>query len=355
MIGLILATKYKVLRMIGSGGMGKVYSCLRIEIGDEVAIKVLSKNPESSELLNEARAAGVSNHPNICKVFDYFEENGQCFLVMEKLEGLDLSKIIEISNHLSERFTFRFIFGVIREIALALQHSHISVLHRDIKPANIFLTTQGEIKILDFGIAKFLKFKSDQETHPCTEAYSSPDLWIDGKYDSSKYEASHDIYSLGLIFYEMFNLKQASRNLKILSLSTEDYQAPEAIESFFCLWVSPRKSERFKNAEELISAIDLIYPEDFNVKQDVQQVVFKAIGHLNRNLTLKESIPVNIHKSTKIQSRDSWLVVATFTAIILTSLAMEYYFNYRVPINPHDKILSLLVKKDQSRGLASPE
>jgi serine/threonine protein kinase len=357
MIGTILFDKYKVISLLGSGGMGQIYACQRLNIGDEVAIKVLTGQVDKRELLNEARAACMSNHPNICKVFDYFEENNQGFLVMEKLNGMDLQSMIRYKLQNSERFSFRFIFGVIRETAMALRHAHQSVLHRDIKPANIFLTTLGEIKILDFGIAQLVKDKSKNTSHSCTEAYSSPELWVNDKYDTTHYDASNDLYSLGLIFYELFHLKAAFRrrpDQRLLALSSESHKAPIGFEELFRKWVHPKKTERFKNAQELITEINSIYPDDFDIKLEVQQEIEKIKHDVERTKTL-QNISVPLHHGSTIKRDNMWPLVASFALVIFGFLAIDYFVNTGRTAKLHEETVQAVKKNKLQRGLASPK
>lgn len=335
-----------------------MFSCQRLEIGDEVAIKVLVQHVDGKALLNEARAAGMSNHPNICKVYDYFEENGTSYLVMEKLDGLDLQTLIEHKSAQADRFSFRLMFAIVRETALALQHAHRGVLHRDIKPANLFLTSLGEIKVLDFGIAKFVNLTINSDAHPCTEAYSSPELWVDGKYDTTNYDASNDIYSLGIIFYELFHLKQAFKGKPgqwKLNLSNDFNKAPAGFEELFAKWIAPKKSERFRNADELIAALDAIYPEDFNVKVEVQQEVMKIRSFVNRNSTLIEAPPTPIHRATTARTDNPWPVVGCFVFLIMAILSLEYISNAGKTENIHEETLARIRKQTQQRSIASPQ
>ncbi len=359
MIGKILAGKYKVLSLLGSGGMGQVYCCQRIELGGEVAIKILTNQISDKELLHEARAAGISNHPNICKVFDYFEEDGKSFLVMEKLEGLDLEAIIQFKRGKSEPFSFRLMFTIIREAAQALEHAHKSVLHRDIKPANIFLTFDGEIKVLDFGIAHFMHKNQEASLNACTDAYSSPELWVHGKYDSSLYDSTNDIYSLGLIFYELFHLKQAFNDkptTQPLKLSNELTEVPPGFEELFAKWVHPVKSDRFKSAKDLLQSLSTLYPDDFNMKHEVIQELEKIKFGKHRNQTSKQThFEQSSYRSKVITKDNMWPLIASFIMVLSALLGADFYFNADKTHKLHEENVEIIKKKTLSRGIASPK
>ncbi|MCK4932821.1 MAG: protein kinase [Candidatus Aminicenantes bacterium] len=200
MIGKTIS-HYKILEKIGEGGMGIVYKAEDTKLRREVALKFLPKeftaDPEAKErFVQEAQAAAALDHPNICTVYEIDEIDGRTFIVMAYIEGQNLKdrfkpSLLELEEALA----------IAIQVADGLQEAHEKgIIHRDIKPANIMLTTKGQAKIMDFGLAK-LSWGVDltkTATIMGTAAYMSPEQVKGGKVDHRT-----DIWSLGAMLYEM--------------------------------------------------------------------------------------------------------------------------------------------------------
>ena len=201
---LTKAGRYQIVSELGRGSMGVVYHGFDPVIGRTVAIKtMLTEGLTSQEFREfksrfqrEAQAAGVLSHPNIVNVFDYGEDNGILYLIMEYLEGKSLEKLIEEQGMLP----IETIIPMFDQVCGALDHAHQhDIVHRDIKPANIMILDNGLVKVTDFGIAKMMSMGMTQAGQVLgTPNYMSPEQ-VKGR----QVDGRSDIFSLGIILYDL--------------------------------------------------------------------------------------------------------------------------------------------------------
>ena len=220
---------YRVVQMLGGGGMGLVYKAEDLKLGRPVALKLLPSELATDarafvRLQREARAASALDHPNICSIYELGEHEGKPFIVMQLLEGETLREWIERAGQLGPAGRLEQILSLAIQVTDGLEAAHQkSIIHRDVKPANIFVTRSGQAKILDFGVAKFLESetpdkKSSGEHHlPGGEASlpANPHLTQTGlslgtpsylspeQIRHEKVDARTDLFSFGLVLYEM--------------------------------------------------------------------------------------------------------------------------------------------------------
>jgi RNA polymerase subunit RPABC4/transcription elongation factor Spt4 len=204
--GTVLAGRYRVVGLVGKGGMGEVYKAEDLELEQAVALKFLPENLSNNEHLLKRFRAEVRNarrvsHRNVCRVFDIGETEGLHYITMEYIDGDDLSVLLRRIGRLPSDKAVE----ISRQICMGLAAIHKSgILHRDLKPANIIIDSNGEARITDFGIAAIETEGGGDEAGVGTPAYMSPE-----QADGREATQLSDIYSLGLVLYEIFTGKPA--------------------------------------------------------------------------------------------------------------------------------------------------
>lgn len=203
--GQILAERYRIVALAGRGGMGEVFRAEDLTLGQIVAMKFLpEKLSQDAAALSrfhaEVRNARQVSHPNVCRVFDIGETDGALFLTMEFVDGEDLASVVRRIGRLSpDKAT-----EIARQICAGLAAAHErGVIHRDLKPANVMLDGAGKIRITDFGLAGLAANMQGEDARAGTPAYMAPEQ-LAGKEVTTK----SDIYSLGLILYEILTGKR---------------------------------------------------------------------------------------------------------------------------------------------------
>ena len=198
--GMIIAERYEIVSKIGTGGMADVYKAMDHKLNRFVAVKVLK--PEFREdatfvkkFRSEAQAAAGLTHPNIVNVFDVGDDEGVYYIVMELIEGITLKEYISKKGKLSVKEATSIAIQV--SMGLEAAHNH-GIVHRDVKPQNIIISTDGKVKVTDFGIARAASSNTISSNVMGSVHYSSPEQ-VRGGYSDEK----SDIYSLGITLYEM--------------------------------------------------------------------------------------------------------------------------------------------------------
>jgi serine/threonine protein kinase len=271
---------YRILGKLGGGGMGVVYEGEDLKLGRHVALKFIPENlahdPKSLErFTREARAASQLNHPNICTIHGIEDNNGHPFIVMEKLEGESLKQ--HISGH---AMRVEEVLDVGVQVADALVASHAKgIVHRDIKPANIFLTPSGQVKVLDFGLAKLVHNPGEDDAGndnsltavgviPGTAVYMSPE-----QARSETIDARSDLFSFGTVLYEMATGKKPfSGNNSLVTLDAVLHskpipprdlnpKVPIELEGIIGKAMEKDRSHRYQSAAEMRSDLSLLKRE----------------------------------------------------------------------------------------------
>ncbi len=266
-IGKKLDGRYEISELIGMGGMADVYKAIDIIDDKVVAVKILKNEfAENEEFLrrfrNESKAIAVLSHPNIVKVLDVGFTDKIQFIVMEYIDGITLKEYIEQEGVLRWKDCVHFTIQILR----ALQHAHDrGIVHRDIKPQNIMLFTDGTIKVMDFGIAKFAREEGKSITDKAIGSvhYISPEQARGDLTDDKS-----DIYSVGVMMYEMLTGKKPFDGDNAVAIALMHMQnepempgninpnIPVGLQEIFLHAMEKDSSKRYQSAAEMIKDID---------------------------------------------------------------------------------------------------
>ncbi len=204
--GTVLANRYRIIGLLGQGGMGEVYRANDLKLGQPVALKfLLATGGKNQQLLDrfraEVRIARQVSHPNVCRVYDIGEAGGSTFLSMEYVDGEDLRSLLRRIGRLPPDKAV----DIARKLCAGLAASHgKGVLHCDLKPANIMIDGRGQVLITDFGLAALAGQLDGAQLRGGTPAYMAPE-----QVTGNEISVRSDIYSLGLVLHEMFTGKRA--------------------------------------------------------------------------------------------------------------------------------------------------
>lgn len=199
-VGMYLADRYEIVGKIGAGGMSDVYKAKDHVLSRFVAIKVLKQEFSDdrnfvTKFRTEAQSAAGLEHPNIVNIYDVGSEEGLHYIVMEHVEGITLKTYIEKKGQL----TFKEAISIAIQVARGIEAAHNKhLIHRDIKPQNIIISTEGKVKVTDFGIARAASSNTISSDVMGSVHYASPEQARNGFVDGRS-----DIYSLGIVMYEM--------------------------------------------------------------------------------------------------------------------------------------------------------
>src|SRR5262245_29943230 len=268
MVGSTLGS-YRIVAQLGQGGMGAVYKAEDTRLGRTVAIKILLEETPNAggageeRFWREARAISSLNHPNICTIHDVGSADGRRYLVLELLDGRTLAEWIHAGIDRDHQIAWAI------QIASALQEAHRhGIVHRDLKPSNIFVTHAGQIKVLDFGLAKVLSPASSDDTTvaPLTQAgttvgtinYMSPE-----QTRSEELDARSDIFSFGAVLYEMASGRKAfpgpmgDAMHAIIALDPKPL-SDAGLQAVVARALKKRREDRWQTAGEMHGALEML-------------------------------------------------------------------------------------------------
>src|SRR5262245_51871080 len=210
--GAIFAGRYRIVGLLGRGGMGEVFRAGDLRLGQPVALKLLPADFQTdpvrlAQFHNEVRVARQVSHPNVCRVHDIGEADGLPYLSMEYVDGEDLATSLRRIGHFPEAKALE----ITRQLCTGIYAAHQrGVIHRDLKPANVMLDGAGNVRIMDFGLAAI---GAVEDVRVGTPAYMAPE-----QLTGREVTARSDLFSLGLVLYELFTGKRAFNATTIADL-----------------------------------------------------------------------------------------------------------------------------------------
>jgi serine/threonine-protein kinase len=222
--GVILADRYRIVGLVGRGGMGEVYRADDMKLGQPVALKFLpaalqADDDRRDRFYNEVRMARQVTHPAVCRVHDVGEVDGHLFLSMEYVDGEDLGSLLRRIGRLPQDKAIE----LSRQLCAGLGAAHDKgVLHRDLKPGNVMVDGRGRVRITDFGLSGLVDGIGADDVRSGTPAYMSPE-----QLAGREVTVRSDVYALGLVLYELFTGKRAFDGRSIQELSRQREELPE--------------------------------------------------------------------------------------------------------------------------------
>jgi tRNA A-37 threonylcarbamoyl transferase component Bud32 len=333
--GTVLASRYRIIGLVGKGGMGEVYKAEDIKLSQMVALKFLpdSYREDSAALERfhaEVRNARQVSHVNVCRVFDIGEVDGRHFLSMEFVDGDDLSELLTRVG----RFTSERAVEISRQICVGMEAIHkAGILHRDLKPANIIIDKKGVARITDFGIAGIEADMTGDNIRAGTPAYMSPEQ-ITGKEVTTR----SDIYALGLVIYEIFTGKQAFIADNVMELIKKHQTATPS---------SP--SSHVKGIDPLVESViaQCLEKDPKNRPQTALQVAMALPGGNPLQIALdagQTPSPEMVAASAKIGALKPIVALSMLAIVIagigfLMATSKKTYLHRIVPLDKSEEIL----------------
>lgn len=338
-----IISHYKILKLLGAGGMGEVYLAQDTTLNRRVALKFLPADAVNSNsrkrFQREAQAAAALEHPHICAIYEIADGGGQTFIAMQYVEGETLSDKLKREN-----LSATAAVEIAAQIADALTEAHSrGVVHRDIKPANVMLTRRGDVKVLDFGLAKIVSSNKNIDTSLSnaglvmgTAAYMSPEqargLPVDGRTD---------VWSLGVVLYEMLSGKlpfagDTTSDIIAAILRSEppltDFAAdvPVELQTIVSKSLSKNLADRYASVAEMLADLRRVRKQ---IDSGFEKTTVRNLHNSNAEReketdeilanTNRENLPIQTSAS-KIPPR--WLAPAlAFAAIILGIAGYQFY------------------------------
>ena len=365
---------YKIVSHLGEGGMGVVYKAVDNVLGREVALKMLHtsmiRQPQVLERFKkEAQVLARLLHPNIAVIYNFIEQDGQYFMVMEYVEGKNLDVLAKTQQALPHTV----VVAIFMQALEGLQHAHKKgIFHRDIKPSNLILTPEGTVKLMDFGIAKIAGEQRLTQVNRVigTVEFMAPEL-IEGKEPS----IASDIYATGITMYELlsgrlpfesnsdYNLMQEILKKKPAHLKTINPAVPPALANIVMKALEKKPENRFAGAKDFQQALLAAFPAcretDLSVLSPAAEPIYatreESVTHLSDEKMTALSMQTRLENTapaTTVQQFEQKFLLNRKLPYILAGIGLIIFLAFFIPLlmkkNPGEDIhpKDIAVKKD---------
>ena len=351
--------RYHILEQLGEGGMALVYKAYDTRLESYVAIKVIRSEKFTIEntaralkrFQIEAKKMAQLNHPNIVKVMDYGEFEGAPYLVMPYLPGGTLKQKLGLQLSWEEAIS------LLIPIVEALEYAHCEgLIHRDIKPSNILITKSGKPMLSDFGVAKVLESKETLDLTTTGMGIGTPEYMSPEQAEGSKVDERSDIYSLGIILYELLTGRKpfvADTPMAVMVKQIQDplpqpsqfmKDLPVEIEQVLFKMLTKEPAERYQDMDEVKVKLEKLFASKEQLKKHIAPVSTVLESSLINNSTLKEfpSVPVDssaipskgkeygANKIFNSMTKAIWIAIGASAVVIISLAVYSYIQNNRV-------------------------
>jgi len=334
--GSLFAGRYQIIEELGDGGMGKVYRAMDTTIDEEIALKLLKPEivPDSKAVQrfgNEMKLTRKIPHRNVCRMYDLGEEDGTYYITMEYVRGEDLKSFIRRSGQLTVSKTI----SIAKQICEGLEEAHgLGIVHRDLKSSNVMIDREGNARIMDFGIARSLKKKGDTGVGVLigTPEYMAPE-----QVETSEVDHRADIYSLGIILFEMLTGEVPFQGETPVSIALLHRKAQPP---------SPR-SFNPETPEELCSLIFKCLEKDNEKRFQSAKETFETLKKIERGLPTNGRIKAekslaSFMRQIKISKRSAVLTASLFAAVLAIGIGILYFSGESAAVGSNLKMMVVL-------------
>ncbi len=327
---------YKLLEVVGRGGMGVVFKAVQLSLDRTVAVKVLNKSLVADEefverFQKEAKAAGNLNHPNLIQVHDFGHDKGYYFFSMEFVDGRTVSQVLKQYGRIPERIAVY----IVREAAKALEYAHSrGIIHRDVKPGNIMVDVAGNVKVADLGIAQPLHLAQRESDEP-EAVMGTPEYMSPEQAQGKPLDVRSDVYSLGATLYHMVTGRPPASGRstqeilrQVVYEEPEDVRVlvPSASEELVRLvkWMMRKPPDkRIPHCGELQAIIERYWPTDPEYEEARRRHLVELIRGTYRP-------DLHVHGAARRPATERLAVAAVFAAaMLLGGAALVYYMAAR--------------------------